>query len=250
MPRFNCQRPATLQAILHIDTTRDAVIRGLVALCDRYDYDGINLDLEAGAPSDRAALTAFVAEIAGDLHRSGRHLSIDVSPKTRDLPNHPRSTFFDYAALSQSADYVLVMGWGLTWTTSAPGPQSTRQWLSAIANYVATMPNKSRFVLGTSLYGMDWPLGGGPAHPATALQYADVQALAARVGATPVRDPASGELSFSYTDAGGRPHDVWYRDAQTVDFGFQLARRYGLGISLWRLGREDPAIWQNPALAG
>src|ERR687886_1985064 len=135
-------------------------------------------------------------------------------------------------------------------STTPPGPQSTRQWLTAIANYVATMPNKSRFVLGTSLYGMNWPSGGGPAHPATALEYADVQALAARVGATPVRDPASGELSFSYTDADGRPHDVWYRDAQTVAFGFQLAHQYGLGISLWRVGREDAAIWQDPALAG
>src|ERR687886_368530 len=132
-------------------------------------------------------------------------------------------------------------------STTPPGPQSTRQWLTAIANYVATMPNKSRFVLGTSLYGMDWPSGGGPAHPATALQYADVQALAARVGATPVRDPASGELSFSYTDAGGRPHDVWYRDAQTVDFGFQLARRLGLRGRLLRPRPADPPLLQKPA---
>src|SRR4051812_30129242 len=93
--------------------TEQAVISGLVSLVTTNGYDGINLDFESGAPSDRPALSAFVVALAGALHGVGARLSVDVSPKVRDVLNHPRSTFYDYAAIARAADGVLVMAWGL-----------------------------------------------------------------------------------------------------------------------------------------
>ena len=86
------------------------------------------------------------------------------------MPNHPRSTFFDYAALSQQADWIFVMAWGIHWRTSAPGAQDDIGWLRQVVSYVATMPQRGRFVLGMQLYGMDWPNGGGAANPSTRLR--------------------------------------------------------------------------------
>ena len=102
------------------------------------------------------------------------------------------------------------MNWGWHWATSAPGAPDDMELSRRVADYVASMPNRSRFVLGTHLYGMDWPNGGGPANEATALEYADVQALIARYGAKPVLDPQADSWVFSYTDAAGVPHEVWY----------------------------------------
>jgi spore germination protein YaaH len=116
-----------------------------------------------------------------------------------------------------------------------------------VADYVASMPNRERFVLGTHLYGMDWPNGGGPANRATALEHADVRALITRYGARPVFDPLADAWTFNYTDGPGASHEVWYSDAATVGRRVRLASDRGLGVGFWRLGREDQGIW-NPGI--
>jgi spore germination protein YaaH len=121
--------------------------------------------------------------------------------------------------------------------------------LGGLADYVASMPNASRYVLGTNLYGMDWHNGGGPANKASALEYAGVRALIARYGAKPALDRQADAWTFSYTDAGGVRHEVWYPDATTVARRVELARNRGLGIGFWRLGAEDQAVWSDPQLA-
>jgi spore germination protein YaaH len=250
LPRFNCQSGAVLHRILNEPALRTFWLDRMTALVAQHAYDGLNIDFEAGYASDRAALTSFVAELAARLHAQGKKLSIDVSAKTTDVQNHPRSTFFDYLALSAHADHVVVMAWGIHWATSAPGAADDLAWWTQVADYVATMPRKERFVMGLQLYGMDWASGGGAAHPGTAHEYADVQALLARTGAVPRYDAAAGAMHFSYTDAAGAPHEVWYTDAATQATRLALARARGLGgVAFWRLGREHQLLWANPLLA-
>ena len=70
-------------------------------------------------------------------------------------------------------------------------------------------------------------------------------ALAQSAGATPVRDPASGEMTFAYTRA-GVSHRVWYLDAHAILDRLRIARQYGLAAGVWRLGEEDQALWSSP----
>jgi spore germination protein YaaH len=122
------------------------------------------------------------------------------------------------------------------------------RWVRDVVAYLKTMPDPSRFVLGTHLYGMDWPSGGGPQHLAGAHEYAEVMAIAAQFAATPVLDPAQDAWHLAYTDA-GVPHDVWYEDATTLADRFQLAHDAGIGVGFWRLGNEDQRMWDGPWLA-
>ena len=248
MPRIDCQNSTRLNLILTDPATRAAVLARLGELAAAEGYDGLNIDFEAGLASDRDALTSFVGELAAILHGQGKRISVAVSATTKVVTSG-RAAFYDYAALGAVADTVFVMNWGKHWSTSTPGALSDLPWATAVADFVATMPNKSRYVLGAGLYGLDWPSGGGPANPATALEFGDVQNLIAAVGATPVVDPVAGAPRFSYTDAQGIPHDVWYTDAASLDAHIRLARDRGLGFGVWRLGREDPAIWEHPLLA-
>ncbi len=245
--RWNCQRTATLTRILRDPGTRESTLAGIVATVVAKGYDGANIDFEAGAAADRDAFSSFINDLAARLHAAGKALSIDVSAKVKDVKNHPRSTFYDYDALSTSADVIIVMSWGIHWSTSKPGAIDDLPWATQVANYVAARPRREKFVLGFGLYGFDWPNGGGSAHPGTPLEHEDIMALVARVGATPVVDPVSQAPTFGYTAADG-PHEVWYTDAASLNIRFEIARARGLRIGLWRLGREDPAIWSLPAL--
>jgi spore germination protein YaaH len=247
LPRFNCQREDTLHRILTEEGVRSATLLELVELVREHGYDGINIDFENGAAADRDALTSFVSDLGDRLHAIGKRLSVEVSAKYEHTTTG-RSGLYDYAALGRAADYVFVMNWGWHWATSVPGAPDDMELSRRVADYVAGMPNRSRFVLGTHLYGMDWPGGGGPANKATALEHADVQSLVARQGASPVLDPVADAWVFTYTENGVH-HEAWYPDAQTIARRVRLARDRGLGIGFWRLGREDERIWDDPLLA-
>jgi spore germination protein YaaH/chitodextrinase len=248
LPRLNCQSPTRLHDILTDPPTRSRWIDQILSLVQTYDYDGINLDFEAGLATDRPALTAFVADVASRLHAIGKTVALEVSAKSSPTTTG-RSGFYDYPGLAVVADTIFVMNWGLHWTTSVPGALDEIAWATGVANYTASMPNKSRFVLGTNMYGLDWPNGGGPSNRATAMEWADVQNLIRSVGATPSYNTIFQAPYFSYTDGAGVHHDVWYTDARSIGMRIALAHDRGLGIGVWRLGNEDPGVWNDPLLA-
>jgi spore germination protein YaaH len=250
LPRINCQRTTVIHKILTDPATRAHWLDALTGVERADGYDGVSLDFEAGAAVDRDALSSFVEDLAARLHADGKLLSMAVSPKVRDIPTHPRSGIFDYPRLSQTADWLFVLGWGLHWTTSAPGSPDDLSWASSVVAYVATMSQRHRFVYGTNLYGLDWPAGGGPANPASPYEFADLMARLPALGARGALDPASDTFHATYTDGSGVAHDVWYPDATTIDVRIRLAQAAGLGaFGFWRLGREDQRVWSDPVIA-
>ncbi|MBV9213676.1 MAG: hypothetical protein JOZ25_08535, partial [Actinobacteria bacterium] len=251
LPRMNCQNSALLDQVLNDANLRSQWIDNIVSLVQANGYDGTILDFEAGYASDRSAYTSFVTELASRLHAIGKLLSVAVSAKTHDVPNHPRSTFFDYQSLALSADTIVVMAWGIHWMTSAPGAQDDITWVRQVVSYVGTLNQPGRFVLGMQLYGMDWPNGGGVGNPATSREYADVVSLAAQYGVTPAYDSTENGMHFSYDDpTTGTHHDLWFSNADTEANLIQLAHDNGMGVGFWRLGREDQRLWSNPLLQG
>jgi len=257
-PRYTCQDGAVVHRLLTQPALRERTLAQLVALAAGPSYAGLNLDLENDGARDRGALSSFVRALAARLHSLSRRLSVDVEGVTRE--DSRRATYiYDDRALAGAADAVFVMAWGVHWEGSAPGPLAPLPFVRAVARHLASLPHAHRFVLGVPMYGLDWPVSGGRPRRATALQYADVLALARSVGATPARDPTSGELTFAYTCANeARPirpyrcpneavptHRVWYMDARAILERLQIARRYGLAAGVWRLGEEDQALWSS-----
>jgi spore germination protein YaaH len=245
LPRFDCQSGPTLNNLLNNPAVRAATIDGLVALIGRYGYDGINLDFESGYATDRDALTAFTAALAARLHPLGKKITLEASPKQSETFSG-RSGFFDYADLANVADHVFVMNWGYHWSLSGPGAPDDLWYASRTANYVASMAARRKFVLGAPMYGMDWSDVSGAR--ATALEYNEIKALIARVGASPVYNASADSWHFNYSE-GGVGHEVWYADAATVSTRIRLAADRGIGIGFWRLGTEDQRIWSDSRLA-
>ncbi len=243
MPRFNCQDGATVHLILTQPALRAATLARLASIARDPSFQGLNLDFENDGPADRQALTSFVAALAARLHAMHRKLSVVVVGVSVDDPR--KSTgFYDDRALAALADSVFVLAWGAHWEGSSPGPIAPLGAASETAAYLASLPNARRFVLGAPMYGLDWPEGAD----ATALQYSGIVALAHVQHAQVRSDPASHELTFTYTDAEGVPHHVWSMDGAADAALLRIARAHGLGGGLWRLGQEDQGLWSSAAL--
>jgi spore germination protein YaaH len=242
-PRVETQDPAILHALLASAANRTRLVDGISALVAENGYDGVNVDFESGAAADRPLLTAFASELAQTLHAQGAKLTMAVGAKTSPTLSG-RAGFFDYPALAAVCDRLFVMAWDLHWSSSPAGPISDATWVGKIIAYIKTVPNASRFIVGTQLYGFDWPQG---AH-ATPLEWDDMTAMQTSLGATAQWDAVAQEPYFTYTDAAQIAHTAYFATAQSVQGRLGQARAAGLGVGLWRLGDEDQETWNIPAL--
>ena len=82
-------------------------------LVDTNDFDGINIDFESGAATDRAAMTSFIQDLGGQRARRGQDAAVCVAAAYYNQLVG-RQGFYDYKALGAAADHVFVMGWGYT----------------------------------------------------------------------------------------------------------------------------------------
>ncbi len=249
MPRLNCQNPTDEVQALNEPAARETMIDQLVGLCESDGLQGIQIDFEGAPPAEREPFTAFITALAARLHAIGDKVSTVVTAKTSNVTTG-RAAMYNDAALAEVSDYVFVLDWGLHWTTSKPGGLAELPWFTKVADYAATMPNRNRFILGMPMYGLDWPNGGGPANPGTPLEYDNVVAEESQWATVGEWEPVAAEPHFSYTDASGVPHAVWYMDQQALAVRTELAQSLGLGIGLWHLGSEDQSIWELPELGG
>ena len=238
---------------------RDAVIARLVALATSGGYDGVNIDFENLAFSgdiedDRAAFTAFIHELAARLHALGLKLAISVPGKTQDSIDDDWSYPFDYSALGEDADLLQLMTYDQHGPWGEPGPVSGADWVEACVAYAVSLVDPAKLLIGLPAYGYDWDLtASDPAswtYSATSFSWGGVAAsgiaaLLAKPGAVEHWDVASRSPYVTYTERGHR-HEAWFENAASLRAKTVLIARYGLaGLSMWSLGQEDAAFWEE-----
>lgn len=232
---------------------RTAAVDNLVKLTVAGRYDGLNLDFESMRPSDRAAYSRFVIDLASRLHAKGLKLVLSVPAVTRDDPADEWAGAFDYKVIGRHADLLQLMAYdehGPAW--SGPGPVAGRAWVEQCVAYACTVVSPARLILGLPAYGYDWDLTAFAetgAYPASYVPWTDFPALLAIPGAVRHRDEGSLAPFVTYA-RDGHDHEAWLEDAVSIASRTALVRKFKLGgISVWALGQEDLSYWKA-ALAG
>jgi spore germination protein YaaH len=217
---------------------RAKTVTNLVALVEERGYHGLNVYFTWLGPKARADYTAFIAELGRELAQRGRLLAVSIYP--REGSQEEVHGHFDYAALVQHASYLILMAYDHHWEGSEAGPTAPLPWVEEnIVSALRDIP-ADRLVLATGLFGYDWTV---PAR-AGVTQYLpakDAASRARRLGVTIER--RYGQPFFRYR-LRGLQHEVWFEDTESFAGKLALARRHQLrGIALWRLGFEEPGLW-------
>jgi spore germination protein YaaH len=231
-----------LAGILH-DPARSAHnIAAILALVQRQNFAGIDIDYENLHGGDRQAFSDFVDQLADALHAHGKTLSVTLFAKATDAGYDQRNVAQDYAAIGKVADEVRLMGYDYHWATSDPGPIAPVNWIQDVLRYAVGVIPPSKIILGVPMYGYDWVDGTG-----TPVAWLQAFRLATQYHATIRFDSASQTPYFSYTDAKGQYHQVWFENAASATAKLDVARNSAIGgVYLWLYGYEDTNVW--PAL--
>jgi len=231
---------ALARSALATDASRRDLARRLAALCEERGFAGINLDLE----NLDAALWTQEAELVeaawAEMHPRGFLVTVDVPAEPRGVP---------VERLAASSDFLVVMAYDEHASSDNPGPIATPDFVARAAGEYLRRAPADKIVLAVGAYGYDWPLDadGDAARPAEELSY--VQALeTARENEVPIEwDAQARSPGFEYDDDDTSPaekHQVWFLDAPSAAAQLEAVRGLGLrGTAVWRLGAEDPKLF-------
>jgi hypothetical protein len=190
-------------------------------------YRGLVIDFEDLKPADTVVYLTAVRTLTRAAHARR------VSPVTVTVVGFD-SAAYPVRRLLGATDNIMVMAYDQHWQTAPPGPIASPDWVTDLVKRRLAEGGaaaKDRVVVALPLYGYRWPAHG----PATVVGFNDAQ------HASLVRDSASLNLHATGADSS----QIWICDGLTLD---TLARRVrALGprtLALWRLGLEDPKIWQ------
>ena len=231
-------------------------IRAMIAACKTYSYAGMQFDFENIHVTDKDRLTAFYRATAKAFHQHGLVISIAVVPRTSDevgptsyhkwIYEYWRGAY-DYKALADAGDFISLMTYDQHTYRTTPGPVAGMPWMEEVVRFVMKDVPAKKISLGIPFYSYHWQ----PAYQDSlahvwgdGLDWIEARGLADRFGAEWVWDNRQQVYSAVYENQGLNEY-LFLEDGRSFKAKWEYAKKLGVrGISVWRLGHEDPAVWE------
>ena len=218
-------------ALLHDPRSRTLFLDVLEKQLLKQHADGACFDIESIPASAQADYLAFLREANARFDRHGWLITVAVPVGDED---------WDLKAYAAIVDKIFLMAYDEHEDSSAPGPIASQGWfIQNVARSLRGVP-RDKVVVAFGSYAYDW----GKGVPTDTLSVEDAWLRAHESGTMPSFDRASANSVYDY-DEQGVHHEVWVEDAAAMANQMLVLRRAGLdAFALWRLGTEDPSVWE------
>jgi spore germination protein YaaH len=223
----------THSSLMHLCLTkkygvRPHLVKDLVELASK--FDGIQIDFEAVRKKDGGSFVAFLRDLKRALP-AGKILSVAVPAKRIYVDDA-----YDYKAISQIADRVLVMAYDQHWSKSKPGPVASLKWSRAVAEYASkNIPNK-KLIMGLPLYGREWRDYGF----SRSIRWHHVTELMERDDAV-IEYSLDEGFKVMYDE--NMKSTFYFDDIKATRQKLTMYSDYTGGVGFWRLGMENVDLW-------
>jgi cellulose synthase/poly-beta-1,6-N-acetylglucosamine synthase-like glycosyltransferase/peptidoglycan/xylan/chitin deacetylase (PgdA/CDA1 family) len=239
-PITNRWQPDVTAKFLADPAARQRFRNELMTFLATDQYRGITLDIEAFPESSRGDYKTLVQELYSDLQAKGLKLYIAVPVNDKQ---------FDYSAVAQFADGVILMNYDQHYPGGTPGAVAGQDWFVKNLEDALTVIPREKIIAAIGNYGYDWAMKPGQKKgtPPEAVHNVSVQDawLEAEEAETDI-DFDGDEMNphIAYLDENNVRHDVWFLDGVTALNQMRAAQALGIDtFALWRLGSEDRSLW-------
>jgi hypothetical protein len=243
--------------IVGSETNRQRAIETCLSLIDTHAADGINIDFEFVPRVAREGFVTFMADLKRAVaarRPNGHDGHVSLAGPAVDW-----NGAYDYRALLEQTDGIMVMAYGYHWSGGQPGPTAPLEvgelWRSRSIAWTANdyeryggTENMHKVLIGLPWYGRSW-------------QVADESVPGTRTGAGGARfyriaepeaqrngkrfEPIS-QTAYYHMRTDGNLYQVWYDDEASLTAKIAWVDDRGLGgIGIWALGYEGdgPDLW-------
>jgi spore germination protein YaaH len=207
-----------------------ATAGAIAALVDSGGYRGIVIDFEGMTARDLDALRLVIGAVSDSVRAHGV-TTVAVAVPAADTTAYPG------ALLLESADILMPLLYDQHWSASAPGPIASPEWVRRQLGMRVAEVGAERIVAALPLYGYRWRR----AAETEVVSFEDARRLSVMTNTALVRDLGSATLNASSPEG----WEVWVSDRVLIQTLVRDARRLGVTtFALWRLGLEDPGVWE------
>ncbi len=246
-------RELGVTALLNMDALTTQLANAVYA----YDLDGVNVDIENVTHLYRQHYTDFCSKLKYKMPDKIVSVSVAANPYNWQLGWHG---CYDYAALANATDYLMIMGYDESYLGGPSGPVASGGWVEKSVQYALNYATADKIVLGVPFFGRYWKEGdsvGG-----YGLTNMDIENLISNYDTRKVYHDnyQSAQLFLSLKDTdvmpklwGGRVltpgnYEIWYDDSQALAYKLGLIDKYKLrGSGSWAMGQDTPSTWQTYA---
>ncbi|TSC64968.1 MAG: poly-beta-1,6-N-acetyl-D-glucosamine synthase PgaC, partial [Candidatus Doudnabacteria bacterium Gr01-1014_77] len=208
------------------------LIGSVLEYVKKNNFDGVSLDFEQVPKESQKDYVSFLSGLVKQVHAVNKQVSVHVPAD--DLS-------WDYSGIAKAVDQVIVMIYDEHFSITEAGPIASLSWTdNALKKRTQEIP-ANKLIVGMGNYAYDWQ-----GAKASSITYSSAKALADKYGKRLITDSVSQNNYFEYTDSLGKNHIVWVLDEYSVAMQKRAASKYEpLGYALYRLGSEDPMVWET-----
>ena len=227
--------PEAIENLAHGPAERqDRFIQNVLAALHDAKAAGVVVDWEQIDPVYKKDVTGLIDKFADALHDVNKELWLCVQPG-QELD------YVDFDQLADNVDRFVAMLFEETSDTDPPGPLASRSWFEGWVHVLLENMDTRQWIIALGSYGYDWTIGEKKAE---LISFPEVMSRAndAEVESTEVKGPSYSP--YFYFQDEDKEHAVWFLDAVTFLNELREVRDQKTGgIAIYRLGTEDPAIW-------
>lgn len=251
-----------VHAMLTNPATRSQHLADLSSLLQSHpSFAGIDIDYESLLASERDNYAQFMEDLADLVHAQGKLLTTAVHTKVGP------GTWYgplaqDFKRIGNAVDEFTLMTYDLHWATSptysSPPPtagcQGTPDWMNDVAFFsISEITDPSKIQLGLPYYGYRWKHGFENhtlSDPGFGLTYEDAQALMNTYSPQSINRESHGKEMNFIVNISGQNWICYYQDSVSIDYKLSALLENDLkdyigGVAIWRLGGEDPSMWNS-----
>jgi cellulose synthase/poly-beta-1,6-N-acetylglucosamine synthase-like glycosyltransferase/spore germination protein YaaH/peptidoglycan/xylan/chitin deacetylase (PgdA/CDA1 family) len=211
---------------------RRILINNVVAILDRYKFNGVNIDFEELKETTDEYMIAFQKELYDKLSKKGYLVTQDIAAFNED---------YNVVELAKYNDFLFLMAYDLHNASSEPGPVAPQYWVEAALDQLCKKVPSDKVVLCIAAFGYDWQEG----YEGTDITYQEAISTAFESEGKVKFDNNTYGLSYDYSDENDMPHHVHFTDAASAFNAMRAAADFETsGVAIWFLGSEDQRLWQ------
>ena len=216
---------------------RKRAIDELIAFCQKYSLQGINVDFENMYQDDGEAFAQFVRELAVETRKQNLVLSVCVN-----VPDGSPtwSLCYKHKSLSEAADYIAVMTYDQNGASAkAPGPNASYEWVEENIKKLVERDGiePKKLLLGLAFYSRFWKYSNGNLTSSSI----SMQNSESYISKSKWNDSAK---QYYYENSSGT-ESLWIEDKTSISEKVKLIDKYDLGgFAIWKLGFESKNVWE------
>lgn len=222
-----------------------------------YDLDGVNVDIENVTHEQREQYTKLVRLLREKIP-ADKEISVAVAAN----PNNWQTGWhgsYDYTALAQYADHLLVMAYDEHYEGGDAGSVAGIDFVENSIKYALSKTSSDKIVIGIPFYGRVWSLDSNRI-VGKGVSSKTIQQILKNCESKVTYDEISQSVKAEFTvtkqsgnfTVGGDfvlepgKYVVWYEDDRSYQSKLSLINKYNLkGAGAWSLGQEDISVWEH-----